>query len=127
MDCCVAIYLIEGELGHRSKIDKVIDALDVEIFASDLVRMETFVGPLRKQDAALLQAYQNLFQRLPCIGFEPATFDHAAQIRATYNLRTPDALHVAAAMAAECDEFWTNDRNLAAKDLPIRIRLFPAP
>jgi predicted nucleic acid-binding protein len=37
----------------------------------------------------------------------------AAQIRAEHRLKTPDALHVAAAIDARCDEFWTNDTRIA--------------
>ncbi len=33
----------------------------------------------------------------------------AADLRARYNLRTPDALHVAAAIDGGCDAFLTND------------------
>jgi predicted nucleic acid-binding protein len=33
----------------------------------------------------------------------------AADLRAHYNLRTPDALHVATALAVQCDAFLTND------------------
>ena len=36
----------------------------------------------------------------------------AAHLRAIYNLRTPDALQVAAALDANCDAFLTNDRGL---------------
>lgn len=41
-----------------------------------------------------------------------AVFDLAAVLRAESNLKTPDALHLAAAMHAGCDEFCTNDRQL---------------
>jgi predicted nucleic acid-binding protein len=38
--------------------------------------------------------------------------ERAAQLRAQYNLRTPDALHVASALEAACDAFLTNDLGL---------------
>lgn len=46
------------------------------------------------------------FQTLP-IDIETAT--SAADLGARYNLRTPDALQVATALAAGCDAFLTND------------------
>jgi predicted nucleic acid-binding protein len=49
------------------------------------------------------------FQTLP-IDIKTAT--SAADLRARYNLRTPDALQVATAIAAGCDAFLTNDAAL---------------
>ncbi|MGF1503674.1 MAG: type II toxin-antitoxin system VapC family toxin [Anaerolineae bacterium] len=34
----------------------------------------------------------------------------AAELRAHYNLRTPDARHIATAISAGCDAFLTNDK-----------------
>ncbi|WP_091334734.1 PIN domain-containing protein [Allochromatium warmingii] len=39
-------------------------------------------------------------------------FEHATELRAQHRLATPDALHLAAAIDAGCEEFWTNDRRL---------------
>jgi predicted nucleic acid-binding protein len=36
----------------------------------------------------------------------------ASQIRARYNLSLPDSLQIAAAIAAQCDAFLTNDLDL---------------
>ena len=38
--------------------------------------------------------------------------ESAAALRARYNLRTPDALHVAASIDARCDAFLTNDAGI---------------
>jgi uncharacterized protein len=45
----------------------------------------------------------------------PAIYDSAARFRAAHRaLKTPDALHFAAALHHGCTEFWTNDDRLAA-------------
>lgn len=41
-----------------------------------------------------------------------AVFEQATELRAQHRLSTPDALHLAAAIDAGCEEFWTNDRRL---------------
>lgn len=41
-----------------------------------------------------------------------AIAEQAADLRARYNLRTPDALQIAAALSAGCQAFATNDRQL---------------
>ena len=44
----------------------------------------------------------------------------AADLRAKYNLRTPDALQIAAALHSGCQAFLTNDQELA-RVLDLRI------
>lgn len=49
-------------------------------------------------------------------------FRHAAAIRAKHNFRTPDALHLAAALAGACDMFLTNDAALKPfPDIPVEV------
>jgi predicted nucleic acid-binding protein len=38
--------------------------------------------------------------------------ERAAHIRATYNIRIPDALQLGAALSAGCEAFLTNDHDL---------------
>ena len=40
---------------------------------------------------------------------DAATAEMAAQLRATYGLRTPDALHLGSAITSGCQVFLTND------------------
>ena len=60
----------------------------------------------------LQEEYRNLllesanFQTLP---IDSRLAERAAELRVRYNLRTPDALQVAAALAAGCEAFLTND------------------
>lgn len=49
------------------------------------------------------------FQTIP---IEAAAARRAAELRAKYQIRTPDALQVAAALTAGCDAFLTNDAKL---------------
>jgi uncharacterized protein len=44
--------------------------------------------------------------------FTSAVFRRAAEIRASHNFKTPDALHLACAVEAGCDAFLTNDAQL---------------
>ena len=68
---------------------------------------------LGRQD--LLQAYTNLLLRGANLRLESTDAQvaiRAAQLRAKYHLRTPDALHVATALEHSCQAFLTNDRDL---------------
>jgi predicted nucleic acid-binding protein len=52
-----------------------------------------------------------------------AVFHQAAELRAQYGLKTPDALHLATARHHGCTALWTNDNRLSkvAGDLVVNI------
>jgi predicted nucleic acid-binding protein len=71
--------------------------------------------PLRDQDADLVTAYQAMLRQTRGISLLPVNTTVAARVadlRARYNRRTPDALHVATALTSGCDVFLTNDLGL---------------
>ena len=47
------------------------------------------------------------------LALNEAVFLQAAQLRARFNLKTPDALHLACAQHHGCTALWTNDDRLA--------------
>jgi predicted nucleic acid-binding protein len=83
----------------------------IEIVSSDLTLMETLIGPLKAGDAALVTAYEQLFQQAQTrlLPITHSILREAAQLRATTRLKTPDALHAATAQQAGCVLFVTND------------------
>jgi predicted nucleic acid-binding protein len=87
------------------------------------VRLECLVKPLRGHDTALRASYNAQFARFEVQPMPPAVFDLAADLRATFNLKTPDALHAASAIQHGCDELWTNDQRLAALSGRLRTRV----
>lgn len=86
-----------------------------DLAASDLTRLECRVGPLRSGDANLLSQIEAFFDD-PVLSMQPLTSavcDRAATIRANHRFKTPDALHLAAALELGCDLFLTHDQQLA--------------
>ncbi len=70
--------------------------------------------PLRSGDSLLLAKF-DAFCALPDVRYAPLTtavFDRATNLRATRQLKTVDALHLAAAIEAGCEVFLTNDARL---------------
>lgn len=118
-DSNMAIYFVERHpLFFPRLIARMLDAagqLLVTCVTSDLGRLEARLLPLRQNDGVLLAHYDTFFAASDTTGvvFDRRTFDLATNLRATHGLKTPDALHLAAAIAAGCDEFWTNDYRLA--------------
>ncbi len=94
---------------------------------SDLTCLECRVRPLRDGKVDLLERYDDLFSsgalvRLP---IDSDTFERATQLRAQEGWKTPDALHIAAALQGGCREFWTNDDRLAKSSVRhLSIRVF---
>jgi predicted nucleic acid-binding protein len=96
----------------------------IEIVSSDLVLMETLVGPLKSGDVVLANAYEQLFQQAQTrlIPITQSILREAARWRATTKLKNPDALHAATAQQAGCVLFVTNDVGFrGVPNLPVVI------
>ncbi|MEW5857336.1 MAG: PIN domain-containing protein [Cyanobacteriota bacterium] len=84
---------------------------DIEIVSSELTLLETLVAPIKNADSLLVNAYETLLSstEVRLIPLTKAILRDAAHLRANTNLRTPDALHAATALATSCSIFLTND------------------
>ncbi len=123
LDTCSLIYLTEGSLGQRQRLFRQLESVASEVVSSELVRLECRVVPLRRGDDDLLAHYDRFFDS-PIVQVFPITqetFELATRLRAGRRLATADALHVATALHAGCDEFWTNDDKLSAVSDRLRV------
>lgn len=121
-DSVALIYYVERRAPWALQIDARLAASPVKIVVSDLTRLECRVKPLASGDAILLAEYDTAFASAELAPITAAVFDRATQIRATHNFKTPDALHLAAALEAGCDVFLTNDQKLKAfTDITVEV------
>jgi len=128
LDSCIVIYLIEGNLQNRTAVEAALQAHQpTATLISDLVRLECRVGPLRRNDHATLERFDSFFASAFLALLNPAVYDLAAELRAQRRLKTPDALHTAAAILHGCDEFWTNDLRLGRLGPRLTLRVIPEP
>lgn len=116
-DSCVIIYLIERREPWNAAIRRELVRLsepESRVVFTDLVRLECRVFPMAAGRLDLLADYDAFFagEGITWQSLETDVFDLATEIRAINRLKTPDALHLAAAIRAGCSEFWTNDRRL---------------
>ena len=110
LDSCVVIYDVEHVLPFAAAVRAARDTVpEAEFVVSDLVRLECMVAPLRLRHDELIRAYTERFAAMKNLSLDGGTYDLAAELRAEYRLKTPDALHVACAIRNGCDEVWTND------------------
>jgi predicted nucleic acid-binding protein len=86
-------------------------ARTIEVVCSELALMEVLVAPLKNADLGLQQAYEQalLGTELRLLPITQSVLREAARLRATTNLKPPDALHAATAQNASCKLFVTND------------------
>ena len=76
---------------------------------------KVLVQPVRTGDTAVAKRYKAVLLNSNHFRLEPLTpaiAHRAADVRARYNLKTPDAIHVATAIAPGCDAFLTNDTGI---------------
>ncbi len=109
------IYYVEANPTYVTKMDailKVVENGPFEVCSAVITLTEVLVHPLREGNAALAQQYRDILVNNSDFELLPITIhiaEAAADLRARYGLRTPDALHIAAAISAGCDTFLTND------------------
>ena len=111
----VFIYLLENHAKYGPAAVFVFDRIrrPGHSAVTSTITLTELLVPLYKQEHAeasglriRLETYPNLEWIPPHTGIA----DLAAQFRARYQLRTPDALHAATALSAEATGFVTNDR-----------------
>jgi predicted nucleic acid-binding protein len=114
LDSCILIYALEDQGDRGNAVRRALADVEVAVASSPLALQECLVGPLRDRNVELRDRYVALFTRIESIALDTAAFIRAAELRADFALKTPDALHLAAAQLAGCTELWTNDQRLAA-------------
>jgi predicted nucleic acid-binding protein len=113
------IYYVEEHPDHVFKMDIIVDAAiqsSIELASSVITLTEVLVHPLKQGNSRLAQEYQDVLSGSDHFRLYDVTrqlAQTAAMLRARYELRTPDALHLATALDAGCDAFLTNDRGLS--------------
>ena len=112
------IYYVENHPTYADKVDAIfqlVEAAPLEIKSSVITLTETLMKPIQAGDQALIDVYHDLLTETDYIVLNPVTAavaERAAHLRARYNLRTPDAVHLASALEAGCDALLTNDLGL---------------
>ena len=116
-DSMILIYYLDHVGPLQDQAAKRLASLRAsgdQVVVSDLTRLECRVMPIRLGDVLVLAKFDAFFA-LSDVGYAPlmtSVFDRATDLRATRQLKTADALHLAAAIEAGCNVFLTNDTRL---------------
>ena len=115
IDTAPLIYYVEANPTFLPKMDVIVNHIEnhpIKASFSVITLTEVLTHPFRLGDAKLAQDYRDILlnnQDFAVQSITPQIAESAANLRARYNLRTPDALHVATAIDIGCDAFLTND------------------
>ncbi len=122
LDSAPIIYLVEAVAPYAPILETRLSAPGTQQVCSDLTRLECRVKPLQEGKQALLAAFDRYLAEIitEIVPLSRSVIDRATELRAQYGFRTPDALHLAAAIVGNCDLFLTNDRRLCrCAEIPV--------
>ena len=127
IDASGLIYSMERVEPYRTLLEPMWqEAQDgnITIVSSPLIVIEALVKPLRDGNTEIESQYRELFasNAVRLLDASYQVFEDAASIRAETGLKTPDAIHAATAIRAECTLFVTNDTDFRrVQELPIIV------
>lgn len=120
LDTNILIYLLEGSSQFEKpllQIKQLIEYRTAEFVVSSLVFAEV-LPPLaasgnrtRVNNALEFLSATGAFEIIPA---DAEVCTHAGMLRGIHQMKTPDAIHVATAVASRCDFLLTNDRGIRA-------------
>ncbi len=118
LDSCIVIYALQTDAPLHTAVRTALRqalGLAETCCVSELTRLECRIWPIRERNPALLDQFDRFFAMpvLCWLPIERPVFELATELRTAHRLKTPDALHLAAALLQGCAEFWTNDQRLA--------------
>ena len=114
LDAAPAIYLVEDVAPYKAVLDSLLSNPFAKVVVSDLTRMECRVRPIRDKDMELLADFDQFFDdgAVEVVSLSRVIIDLATDLRARYGFKTPDSIHLAAAIESGCSLFVTNDHRL---------------
>ena len=128
LDTSPLIYFIEDNQNYRKIIHSFFESLDrgdFSVITSTLTLTEVLVHPLRSGNHKLASRYRDILlnqKNLLVVQITVEIAEIAADLRAKHQIRTPDALQIAAALDKNVQFFLTNDKRLSSiKELEVLV------
>jgi predicted nucleic acid-binding protein len=126
LDTNAWIYALEGYSDFRPELTLLFEQIQIGTLTgitSELTLAELLVKPFRDRDQAQQGRYKKAISNRKNFYILPVLRDlliDAAAVRASTQLKLPDAIHAATALRANCTTFLTNDRQLKKlTDIPV--------
>jgi len=116
LDANIILYYLHQDKNFGKQSFRLLTAVKNKTkIISTLIYAESFVYVFEQADESLEKKQLKALEKIPKLKIVAPTKKIcllAAQLRAAYRLKTPDAIHLATAIDSDCDIFITNDDNL---------------
>jgi predicted nucleic acid-binding protein len=118
LDTAPIIYYIEDHPKFRIKLNELFELNatgKIHFQSSVLSLLEVLILPIRKKRFDIAELYQQILSNsdnFELFEITPEIAIKSAELRARYNLKTPDAIQIATAIIKKADHFLTNDNEL---------------
>lgn len=119
VDTALLIYLWEKHPRYfrlSETLFRYLDLPQIQGVTSIITLIEATVLPQRQNRLELVRAYQQALlhaRQIEMLPIDVPLAQRVVTLRAQYGIHVPDALQIAAALAAQATAFVTNDRRLA--------------
>lgn len=113
LDTAPLIYFLEENIVYLDRVKTILEKLNagqLEGFTSVVTLTEVLPLPMKSRDSLRISKHQDFLlrsQHLAMISIDIPIAIKAAELQSSYNLRTPDALQLAAALSISTDAFLT--------------------
>lgn len=114
-DTSFLISLLEdrgGREGRVSRLFRLIEKKSSSIITSTITLLEVLVHPYRRRDIDAVNTYYGYLAHSPTVrlvSVTPEIADRAAEFRARYGFKTPDAIQLATAVVSGATLFLARD------------------
>jgi predicted nucleic acid-binding protein len=118
IDTAPFIYFVERNPKYVDLVREIVRRIDggpIAGYSSMVTLTEVLTKPKKVGDTITEKEYRDLLlnsRNFELVLIDDAVAVRAANLRADYNLRIPDALQIAAALESGCEAFLTNDTML---------------
>ncbi|HJY87281.1 MAG TPA: PIN domain-containing protein [Candidatus Acidoferrales bacterium] len=118
LDSAIFIYYFEEHPRYQALCAEAFDLMEagaIQTVTSVITFIEVLTQPLAKGEQKLYSRYEQYLRFGPSLtlrSLDPDLALRAAQLRARYQIRTPDAIQLAAAIEFGAHLFLTNDDRL---------------
>ena len=119
LDTAPLIYFIEEHPTYIEIVLSFFEAVErgeITVVTSTVSLLEVLVHPLRNNNNELAAEYRDILLHSKLITYDISVpiAESAARLRSLHNLRTPDAIQIAASIHSGATHFLTNDTRLPA-------------
>jgi predicted nucleic acid-binding protein len=127
VDSVVLIYTLQVNPTFFNLLEPMwekLQAHQITIISSELTIPEVLFSAVRSGDQNLLRIYKNLLfhNGIDLIPISREILLVATELRVKHRLKTPDAIHAATSLSANCQRFITNDKDFCnIAGLPVVI------